>query len=202
MKKQNKPRVTINMYKEKIASLESELNERINKQDYNSLPATFRSEMETLRELRPKSRSVKDEYKRYQRELEYALQWDIDTEEGRRQLEKKEQEAFDTFKDRFTFDIPYQEWRDLVETFGAIGTATMEQFYRGGANGRGSGDLVRVYKDAREKKKKPADMLKAIRKVKSKSKTDAFKMKYGATTQALIDALRDELKLNDTQENK
>lgn len=192
---------TIKMYKENIETLESQLNERINSVDFDVLPKSFKNELQNIQRLRPKSRSVKADYKRYERELEYALQWDIATEEGRRQLDKKEQKAFDTFKNRFDLDVTYQEWRDLVETFGAIGSATMEQFYRGGANGRGSGDLVRVYKDAKEIGKDPADMLKAIRKVKRASKTDAFKMKYGATTQGLIDALRDELELNKERNN-
>jgi len=193
---------SIKMYKESIDVLEAQLNERLGSIDLENASATFRKELATIQRLKPKSSSVKADYKRYERELEYALQWDITSEAGMRQLEKKEQDAFRTFKARFGEggfdDMSYQEWRSLVETFGAVGSATMEQFYRGGANGRGSGDLVRVYKDARERGKDAKDMLDAIRKVKRASKTDYFKMKYGYTSTALIDALRDELELNMT----
>lgn len=191
---------TVKQYKESINALESVLYERIAGTDIDNLPATFKTELDKIRELKPKSRSLKADYKRYERELSYALQWDISTEEGQRQLEKKENEAYKSFKDRFFDkdlgeDISYQEWRDLVETFGALGSATLEQFYTSGASGRGTGELVRVYKDAKAKGG-AVDMLNAIRKVKAYSKTTEFKAKYGNTTTGMLDALRDELNAN------
>lgn len=208
---------TVKSLKEDITALEGELWERIAEADYEKLPESFRKEVDILKSLRPKSRSLKIEYQRYQRELEYALQWDIDTPEGRRQMDEKERNAYQTFQKRFKKhfeeDISYDDWRDLVENFGSAGQAVMEQFYRGGQGG--NFDIVRIAREAEQEAEKKAiekaqeeslrtgkevlpvikkpNVGKAMQQVLRASKRDDFP--YQKTPTGLLDALRDKIGL-------
>lgn len=181
---------TVKSLKEDITALEGELWERIAEADYEKLPESFRKEVDILKSLRPKSRSLKIEYQRYQRELEYALQWDISTPEGRRQMDEKERKAYRTFQKRFGEDISYDEWRDMVENFGSAGQAVMEQFYRGGQGG--SGDVMRIFKEAKEQGI-TKNVGKAMQQVLRASRREDFA--YAKTPTGLLDALRDKIGL-------
>lgn len=183
---------TIRAHKEKIKELEAQLNERLGEIDTANLPPDFRKELDELSRMKPKSRGLKIDFARYERELEYALQWDMFTPYGRRQVEERERKAFDTFKRKSGIsDLDYDEWRNLVESFGSAGKSVMEQFYRGGQGG--NGDIVRVYKDAKEQGK-DTNIGRAMQKVLRDSRKEGFK--YKKTPTGLLDALRDELGLD------
>lgn len=185
-----KGKPTIKEYKESIAGLEAELNERISSVDLEKVSDLFTKELSIIAKLKPTSRGEKIEYERYKMELEYALSWDIESADGQRQMKERERKAYETFKARFG-EISYDEWRDMADTFGSAGQSVMEQFYRGGQGG--NGDIVRVFKDAKE-----AGITKnigsAMQKVLRASKRDDFP--YRKTPTGLLDALRDEIGLN------
>lgn len=61
------------------------------------------------------------------RELENFLKWDIISTEGQRQLQEREMKEWETFHERYP-SMSYDEWRVLVETFGAVGSAILEQY--------------------------------------------------------------------------
>ena len=184
-----KDKVTIKEYKQKIAEKQSEWSERIERLDSNFMSEPLRKEIEKLKTLKPTSKSRKADYKRYYRELDYALQWDLDTPEGQRQLDLKEQKAFQSFKENFG-DIAYDDWREMVENFGSAGRAVMEQFYKGGQGG--NGDIQRVYRDAMEQGKS-TNVAKAMREVLKESRRDDFG--YQKTPTGMLDALRDKIGL-------
>ena len=122
---------------------------------------------------------TKQELIRQYRELQYFEQWDIYTEEGQRSLEAREQKAWESFyKDNPEFT--YQEWRNLVETFGSISESVLQQF--------GSTNIVEAYKDAENGKK--INLLKYITNI-SKDKS-----MQGTTQEQKIDRLRELLSDN------
>lgn len=64
----------------------------------------------------------KVELVRQARELTYFSNWDIDTPRGIEKASEKELKAFETFSSRPEFqNIDFNEWRSLVEAFGAFG---------------------------------------------------------------------------------
>lgn len=186
-----KDRTTIKQYKELIAEKREEWNRRISELDELKISAPLQKEIDKINSLKVNSRSRKADYKRLNRELQYALEWDLDTPEGQRQLDKKEKKAFESFnkhrKEGGYDEIPYEEWRDMVENFGSAGKAVLEQFYA--TRGYGSGDVVRVYRDAVEQGKN-TNISKAMRDVIRESRGK------GLTPTGMLDALRDKLGLN------
>lgn len=198
-KKSPKDRTAIKQYKELIAEKQEEWNSRIANLDESSISIPLKKEIEKINFYKTNSRSRKADYKRLYRELNYALQWDLDTPEGQRQLDLKEKKAFETFNKHQRAsgheEMSYDEWRDMVENFGSAGKSILEQFYP--TRGYGSGDVVRVYREAKEKAKekangndRPVNIQKAMQDVLKKSKG------LGLTPQKILDMLRDELGLN------
>lgn len=192
-------RTTIKQYKELIAERQEEWNSRIANLDESNISIPLKKEIEKIDFYKTNSKSRKADYKRLYRELNYALQWDLDTPEGQRQLDLKEKKAFETFNEHQRAsgheEMSYDEWRDMVENFGSAGKSILEQFYP--TRGYGSGDVVRVYREAKEKAKekadgndKPVNIQRAMRDVLKKSKG------LGLTPQKILDMLRDELGLN------
>lgn len=193
-KTKTKPK-TIAVYKSNIQQLEAELNDRLSSEDYEALPEVFRSEMEVLRKLKPKSRSLKSDYKRYESELKYAIRFDTFTQTGKRLKTEKEIKAWHSLRDNVGGGLSYQTWRKMVNTFGSVGIDILERFYGEGAGETvgGSGALTEIYKAYARKGKNVDDIQNALVKVEKDSHTDEFKQKYGVTSEGLIDALRDEL---------
>ena len=80
------------------------------------------------------------------RELHSFLQWDISTPEGQRQWEARETKEWKTFSKNFSeYGLSKEEWRDLVEVFGAVGESVLNQFGSGQGN-MASGSVVREFK--------------------------------------------------------
>lgn len=194
-----KNKITIKQYKEMIAEKQAEWDKRISELNENDISIPLKKEIEKIDFYKTNSRSRKADYKRLYRELNYALQWDLDTPEGQRQLDLKEKKAFETFNDHQITsgheEMSYDEWRDMVENFGSAGKSILEQFYP--TRGYGSGDVVRVYREAKAKEKaktdgndKPVNIQKAMQDVLRKAKG------LGKTPQQILDMLRDELGLN------
>ena len=64
----------------------------------------------------------KVELVRQARELTYFSNWDIDTPLGIEQASERERKAYEDFSSKPEFkNIEYDEWRGLVEAFGALG---------------------------------------------------------------------------------
>lgn len=64
----------------------------------------------------------KVELVRQARELTYFSNWDIDTPLGIEQASERERKAYEDFSSKPEFkNIEYDEWRELVEAFGALG---------------------------------------------------------------------------------
>ena len=63
------------------------------------------------------------------RELSSFLRWDIESEEGLRQLEAREKTEWETFQKHHKYmDVTYEEWRKLVEVTGALGHDIINKF--------------------------------------------------------------------------
>ena len=174
-----------------IAQEQEKWNERILGLDESDISIPLQKEISKIQSLKTNSRSRKADYKRLHRELQYALQWDLDTPEGQRQLDLKERKAFETFNKHQRAggyeELAYDEWRDMVENFGSAGKSVLEQFYA--TRGYGSGDVVRVYREASEQGKN-TNISKAMRDVIRESKGK------GMTPTGMLDALRNKLGLN------
>lgn len=108
------------------------------------------------------------------RELHSFLQWDISTPEGQRQWEARETKEWQTFSKNFSeYGLSKNEWRDLVEVFGAVGESVLNQFGSGQGN-MASGSVVREFKNASISGR--ANLVKEMRAVlkenEGKGKTD------------------------------
>ena len=108
------------------------------------------------------------------RELHSFLQWDISTPEGQRQWEARETKEWKTFSKNFSeYGLSKEEWRDLVEVFGAVGESVLNQFGSGQGN-MASGSVVREFKNASISGR--ANLVKEMRAVlkenEGKGKTD------------------------------
>ena len=180
--------MTIKELQAEIRSKTHIVNERL-KQFYNdgNSSTMVQSEVKKLQGLAGKSRSSKQiglgfsgknkmQLVRQLRELQYFEQWDIYSEDGQRALELKERKAWESFyKDNPEYT--YQEWRDLVETFGSLNDSMLQQF--------GSTNIVEAYKDATQGEK--VNLLKYIKEI---SKDDSMR---GTTQEQKIDRLREML---------
>lgn len=186
---------TIKELQEIIKEKESRYYSRIAATDLDNVPNNFIEEMKRIDKLRPKSRSTKADYERYNRELQYALEWDVESPEGQRIAEEKEMDAFNSFNRNYSEllgeELSYQDWRDLVESFGTASESLREKFYKGG---QGDGSLVAIYREVKmntKGDKSPASLLvNAMNKINRKSKG------MGWTPEDMIDELRNELKLD------
>lgn len=181
-------KMTVKELQAEIRSKTHIVNERL-KQFYNegNSSTMVQSEVKKLLGLAGKSRSSKQiglgfsgknktQLVRQLRELQYFEQWDIYSEEGQRSLELKERKAWESFyKDNPEYT--YQEWRDLVETFGSLNDSMLQQF--------GSTNIVEAYKDATQGEK--VNLLKYIKEI---SKDDRMS---GTTQEQKIDILREML---------
>jgi hypothetical protein len=124
------------------------------------------------------SRKSKAQLIRQARELNSFLQWDISTPEGRRQLEAREQKEWKTFQERPDHkDWTYDEWRDVVETMGALGKDIIDQF--------GSDNIIAEYEKRTDKGR--ISLLNTMRAVLKESKGKSW------TPEDLMDALREHL---------
>ncbi len=180
--------MSIRELREEIRGKTHIVNERL-KQFYNdgNESTMVQSEIKKLQGLGGKGRSKKYiglgfsgknkmQLVRQLRELQYFEQWDIYSEEGQRALELKERKAWESFyKDNPEYT--YQEWRDLVETFGSLNESMLQQF--------GSTNIVEAYKDATQGEK--VNLLKYIKEI---SKDDSMR---GTTQEQKIDRLREML---------
>lgn len=119
------------------------------------------------------------------RELHSFLQWDISTPEGQRQWEAREKKEWETFNKNFSeYGLTKNEWRDLVEVFGAVGESILNQFGSGqGSNA--SGSVVREFKNASQSGR--ANLVKEMREVLKENKGT------GATEEDNLDLLRHKL---------
>lgn len=119
------------------------------------------------------------------RELHSFLQWDISTPEGQRQWEAREKKEWETFNKNFSeYGLTKNEWRDLVEVFGAVGESVLNQFGSGqGSNA--SGSVVREFKNASQSGR--ANLVKEMREVLKENEGT------GATEEDNLDLLRQKL---------
>lgn len=119
------------------------------------------------------------------RELHSFLQWDISTPEGQRQWEAREKKEWETFNKNFSeYGLTKNEWRDLVEVFGAVGESILNQFGSGqGSNA--SGSIVREFKNASQRGR--TNLVKEMREVLKENKGT------GATEEDNLDLLRQKL---------
>lgn len=96
------------------------------------------------------NKAIKSHLIRQARELQSFLKWDISTPTGQRQWEDREETEWQTFNKHFSeYGLNKNEWRNLVEIFGAVGEAVLNQFGSGSGN-QASGVLVREYKNAND----------------------------------------------------
>lgn len=91
------------------------------------------------------ARRDKESLIRQARELKAFNKWDIYTPEGKRALEERERKAYETFTEHEWSDISKQQWKDMVEAFGAIGADIITEV--------SSDDFVRAYSEASDKGK-------------------------------------------------
>lgn len=119
------------------------------------------------------------------RELHSFLQWDISTPEGQRQWEARETKEWESFSKNFSeYGLSKEEWRDLVEVFGAVGESVLNQFGSGqGSNA--SGSIVREFKNASQSGR--ANLVKEMGEVIKENKGT------GATEEDNLDLLRQKL---------
>lgn len=108
------------------------------------------------------------------RELSAFMRWDIESEEGIRQLEAREQNEWDSFKINHP-DWSYEEWRKFVEISGALGSDIMSKF--------GSETILSDFK--KRKDVSGQDYIKVMR--------QALAEADGKTQTQLVDDLRDRL---------
>lgn len=64
------------------------------------------------------------------RELEFFINWDISSPVGKEEQEEKKQKSYKEFIANPNFkDVTYDEWRQLVEIFGALGDDIITKFH-------------------------------------------------------------------------
>lgn len=116
------------------------------------------------------------------RELSSFLRWDIESEEGLRQLEAREKSEWESFEKNHP-DWNYEEWRKFVEVSGALGSDIINKF---GSETIASDFLKRVRTNGVES----TDGDKYI-----KAMMDAIKESDGAglSQTELVDLFRDKL---------
>ena len=116
------------------------------------------------------------------RELSSFLRWDIESEEGLRQLESREKTEWETFE-RNHPGWSYEDWRKFVEVSGALGSDIINKF---GSETIASDFLKRI----RTNDVESTDGDKYI-----KAMRDAIKESEGAglSQTELVDLLRDKL---------
>ena len=116
------------------------------------------------------------------RELSSFLRWDIESEEGLRQLESREKTEWETFE-RNHPGWSYEDWRKFVEVSGALGSDIINKF---GSETIASDFLKRI----RTNDVESTDGDKYI-----KAMMDAIKESEGAglSQTELVDLLRDKL---------
>ena len=131
------------------------------------------------------NKATKSHLIRQARELQSFLQWDISTPTGQRQWEAREQAEWQTFNKHFSeYGFNKNEWRDLVEIFGAVGEAVLNQFGSGSGN-QASGVLVREYKNANDIAR--ANIVKEMHEVLKNSEGQ------GKSAEDLVDDLHERL---------
>ena len=116
------------------------------------------------------------------RELSSFLRWDIESEEGLRQLEAREKSEWESFEKNHP-DWNYEEWRKFVEVSGALGSDIINKF--------GSETIASDFlKRTRTNNAESTDGDKYI-----KAMMDAIKESEGAglSQTELVDLLRDKL---------
>lgn len=188
MKPVNK--MTVRELKTEIRSKTHIINERL-KQFYDdgNENLMINSQISKLREMGATGRKgdyiglgfegkTKRELIRQYRELQYFEQWDIYSEQGQRALELRERNAWESFNQKTQGAFTYQEWRDLVEDFNAIGDTLLEQF--------GSENVQNAYRDAEAGER--VNLLKYMLEI---NKDTNYK---GATKNQKVDRLRELLK--------
>lgn len=179
--------MTVRELKSYIRKLTSSVNEKIN--EYKGDSTLIKSEISTLKSLgtgNMKSKKVglgflgkkKSELVQQARELEYFENWDIETPSGRRKIEARERRAWETFSRRNP-EYSYDEWRNLVEVFGAIGKKDLDKF--------GSEQVRELNKEMTAEGKR-TNLAKSMNEVLKESKGKGY------TTDDLIDLLREKYK--------
>lgn len=116
---------------------------------------------------------TKAELQRQARELSYFNRWDYETAQGKRELSRRERQSFETFHKHHP-EYSYEEWKDLVNTMGALGSSVVSQF--------GSENIAEINKTVYDKGRNK-DVLKAMQTVIKEQKGK------GATPELLNDEL-------------
>ena len=97
----------------------------------------------------------KVELVRQARELTYFSNWDIDTPLGIEQASERERKAYEEFSSKKEFkNIEYDEWRGLVEAFGALGDKLNSYGYE-------HGNIAHLYSNIPKDERK-VDIFKAM----------------------------------------
>ena len=117
------------------------------------------------------------------RELSSFLRWDIESEEGLRQLESREKTEWETFE-RNHPGWSYEDWRKFVEVSGALGSDIINKF---GSETIASDFLKRIRTDDAGQSMDGDKYIKAM--------MDAIKESEGAglSQTQLVDLFRDKL---------
>lgn len=125
---------------------------------------------------------TKPELLQQARLLYEAKKVDIYTDEGIKEYNNKEHQQYDTFiQNRPGLSkMTFEEYHDLVEAFGAMGSHVLEEF--------GYEELAVIYNDAKGVKK--LDLVSAVADIKRETKGQGLNQKQ------LIDKLRDAI-IND-----
>lgn len=116
------------------------------------------------------------------RALEEFIQTDIYTPEAMREQEEKFQDQYTKFTgDRPDLQLTESEYKDLVETFGALGDHVLNMW--------GSEEVAALYNDYAKQEEKPKDfislMVDAMRDIRNNPPAG------GATKESLVDRFRD-----------
>lgn len=135
-----------------------------NKNGFIGLGLTYKTKAELLQQARA---------------LQEAKQVDIYTQQGLREYSEKEEAAYNTFiKNRPALaGMTLDEYHDLVEAFGALGSHIMEEF--------GYEELALIYHSATSERK--LDMVSAVKDTLRENKGT------GITQKTLIKSLREKL---------
>lgn len=109
-------------------------------------------------------------YRQY-RELNYFLDWDMTSPEGMAAAEERENQSYKEFISKAGREsYTKEEWRGLVEIFGAVGSEIVHDF--------GSEQIVELYKQNPTKRGNLVDAMSTVHeknKGKQLSKTKLFK---------------------------
>lgn len=129
---------------------------------------------------------------RQARELNAFLRWDIYTPQGKRQLEAREKKEWESFHETYP-EWNYEQWREMVEDFGAVGKAVVDEF--------DSNSVRALLKEQFGKNKRITNLASKMDAIHNKAKKDTTK---AWTKEDMINELRKEIlkDLEDIEESE